>query len=561
MGYFIRGRILPEGANPLNRGLIALYRPLLRGVLAHPGATLAVAALALAATAWPVLHLGGEFMPPMDEGDLLYMPTALPGLSAAKAGEVLQQTDRMIKAVPEVARVFGKVGRAETATDPAPMEMIETTIQFKPKREWRPGMTTEKIVEELDRSVQVPGLSNVWVPPIRNRIDMLATGIKSPVGVKVSGPDLATIDRVAQQIERAVHAVPGVTSALAERLEGGRYLDVVVDRAAAARYGLSIADVQDIVGAAVGGENIGETVEGLARFPISVRYPRELRDSVENLRLLPIVTERGAQLPLGSIASVRVVEGPPMLKSENARLTGWVYVDVRGRDLVSVVRDAQAAVARDVKLPAGYSIAWSGQFEYLERAKARLAYVVPLTLTVIFVLLYLTFRRLDEAALIMLAVPFALVGGYWFLWLLGYATSVPTAVGFIALSGVAAEFGVVMLLYLRHAWEERLARGEPATEATLRAAIEEGAVLRVRPKAMTVAVIMAGLLPIMLSAGTGAEVMQRIAAPMVGGMVTAPLLSMLVIPAAYLLLRRRALARDAARSAPSAAAAPAPAAR
>jgi len=537
MGYVVRGRIPAENANPLNRFLTSAYRPLLDAALSWPKVTLAIAAVALAATAWPVMRLGGEFMPPMDEGDLLYMPTALPGLSAGKAGELLQQTDRMIKAVPEVARVFGKVGRAETATDPAPLEMIETTIQFKPRSEWRPGMTPEKLVEELDRSVQVPGLSNVWVPPIRNRIDMLATGIKSPVGIKVSGPDLGEIDRVTQRIERAVQHVPGVTSALAERLEGGRYLDVTVDRAAAARYGLSIADVQDVIGAAVGGENIGETIEGLARFPISVRYPRELRDSVEALRALSIVTERGAQLPLSAIATVRIVDGPPMLKSENARLSGWVYVDVRGRDLVSVVHDAQAAVAREVKLPPGYAVSWAGQFEYLERAKARLAYVVPFTLLVIFVLLYLAFRRVDEALLIMLTVPFALVGGYWLLWALGYSTSVATAVGFIALAGVAAEFGVVMLLYLRHAWEARLARGEPATTATLRAAIVEGAVLRVRPKAMTVAVIMAGLLPIMFSSGTGSEVMQRIAAPMVGGMITAPLLSMFVIPAAYFLLR------------------------
>ena len=546
MGYVIRGRIPSENANPLNRFFIAGYRPQLRLALRHPRTTLLLAALILVATAWPLSRLGGEFMPPMDEGDLLYMPTALPGLSAGKAGEVLQQTDRMIRAVPEVARVFGKVGRAETATDPAPMEMIETTIEFKPKSEWRPGMTTDKLVEELDRAVQVPGLSNIWVPPIRARIDMLATGIKSPIGIKVSGPDLGEIDRTAQAIERAVHRVPGVTSALAERLEGGRYLDVVIDRAAAARYGLSIAEIQDVIAAAVGGENIGETIEGLARFPISVRYPRDLRDSVEAVRMLPIVTERGAQLPLSAIASVRIVDGPPMLKSENARLSGWVFVDVRGRDLVSVVRDAQAAVAREVKLPPGYSLSWSGQFEYLERAKARLAYVVPFTLIVIFVLLYLAFRRVDEALLIMLAVPFALVGGYWLLWTLGFSTSVATAVGFIALAGVAAEFGVVMLLYLRHAWEARLARGEPATLETLVAAIEEGAVLRVRPKAMTVAVIMAGLLPIMLSSGTGAEVMQRIAAPMVGGMITAPLLSMLVIPAAYLLLRGRGLARRVA---------------
>jgi Cu(I)/Ag(I) efflux system membrane protein CusA/SilA len=541
MGYFVRGRIPSEAANPLNRWLIAGYRPVLAAALGWPKATLGIAAVALAATAYPVFEIGGEFMPPMDEGDLLYMPTALPGLSAAKAAELLQQTDRLIKTVPEVARVFGKVGRAETATDAAPMEMIETTIQFKPKAEWRPGMATAKLVEELDRTVRVPGLSNIWVPPIRNRIDMLATGIKSPVGVKVSGPELAEIDRVTQVVERSLRGVPGVTSALAERLEGGRYLDIVIDRGAAARYGLNVADLQDMVGAAIGGENIGETVEGLARFPISVRYPREIRDSVEAIRMLSLVTERGAHLPLSAVASVRIVDGPPMLKSENARLSGWVYVDVRGRDLVSVVGDAKAAVARDVALPPGYSVSWAGQFEYLERAKARLVYVVPATLALIFVLLYLAFRRIDEVLLVMLAVPFALVGGYWLLWALGYATSVATAVGFIALAGVAAEFGVLMLLYLRRAWEARVAHGEPTTRATLVAAIEEGAVLRVRPKAMTVAVIMAGLFPIMVSEGTGAEVMQRIAAPMVGGMITAPLLSMLVIPAAFLLLRGRGL--------------------
>ncbi len=541
MGYVIRGRIPGESANPLNRFFIAGYRPQLRWALRWPKATLAIAALVLAATAYPVMQLGGEFMPPLDEGDLLYMPTALPGLSAGKASELLQQTDRMIREVPEVKRVFGKIGRAETATDPAPLEMIETTIQFKPKGEWRPGMTMDKLIEELDRTVRVPGLSNIWVPPIRNRIDMLATGIKSPIGIKVAGTDLAQVNSVTRAIERAAKDVPGVTSALAERLEGGRYLDVTIDRAAAARYGLNVVEIQDVIAAAVGGENIGETVEGLARFPINVRYPRELRDSVDDLRMLPIVTEMGAQIPLAAIASVRIVDGPPMLRSENARLSGWVYVDARGRDLVSVVHDLQAAVARDVKLPPGYSVSWSGQFEYLERARARLVYVVPFTLLVIFVLLYLAFRRLDEALTIMLAVPFALVGGYWLLWLLGYSTSVATAVGFIALAGVAAEFGVVMLIYLRNAWEARLAAGAQPTEAELIAAIEEGAVLRVRPKAMTVAVIMAGLLPIMVSHGTGSEVMQRIAAPMVGGMITAPLLSMLVIPAAYLLLRRRGL--------------------
>ena len=541
MGYVIRGRIPSEHANPLNRWLIAAYRPQLRAALRWPRATLALAALALAVTAYPVLKLGGEFMPPLDEGDLLYMPTALPGLSAGKAGELLQQTDRMIKQIPEVKSVFGKIGRAETATDPAPLEMIETTIQFKPRAEWRPGMTMDKLTDELDRAVRVPGLSNIWVPPIRNRIDMLATGIKSPIGIKVAGADLAVLNRVTQAIERAAQGVPGVTSALAERLEGGRYIDVTIDRVAAARFGLNITEIQDVIAAAVGGENIGETVEGLARFPISVRYPRELRDSIDAIRMLPIVTDMGAQISLSAVATVRIVDGPPMLRSENARLSGWVYVDARGRDLVSVVHDLQAAVAREVKLPPGYSLSWSGQFEFLERAKARLAYVVPFTLLVIFVLLYLAFRRVDEALTIMLAVPFALVGGYWLLWLLGYSTSVATAVGFIALAGVSAEFGVVMLIYLRNAWEARITPGVPATEADLIDAIEEGAVLRVRPKAMTVAVIMAGLLPIMISHGTGAEVMQRIAAPMVGGMITAPLLSMLVIPAAYLLLRRREL--------------------
>jgi len=543
MGYVIRGRIPPESANPINRGLIAVYRPALRAVLAWPKATLAVAALALVATAWPASRLGGEFLPPLDEGDLLYMPTALPGLSAGKAAELLQQTDRMIRAVPEVAGVFGKIGRAETATDPAPLEMIETTIRFKPRDEWRAGMTMEKLVEELDRTVRVPGLSNIWVPPIRNRIDMLATGIKSPIGIKVAGTDLAGVNTTARAIERVAREVPGVTSAFAERLEGGRYVDVTIDRNAAARYGLSVNDVQDVVSAAVGGENIGETIEGRARFPISVRYPREVRDSVDELRRLPIVTAQGAQIPLSAVASVRIADGPPMIRSENARLSGWVYVDVRGRDLVSVVDDLKAAVARDVRLAPGTSVAWSGQYEYLERAKARLAYIVPLTLLVIFVLLTLAFQRVDEALLIMLAVPFALVGGTWLLWMLGYASSVATSVGFIALAGVAAEFGVVMLIYLRHAWEARLAAGAAPTETLLREAIEEGAVLRVRPKAMTVAVILAGLAPIMLSQGTGAEVMQRIAAPMVGGMVTAPLLSMFVIPAAYLLLRRRGLAR------------------
>ena len=538
MGYLIRGRTPDEHRNPINRALMALYRPLLDGVLRHPRATLVVAALLAAVSLWPASRLGAEFMPAFDEGDLLYMPSALPGISIAKASELLQQTDRLIKTVPEVASVFGKAGRAESATDPAPLEMFETTIQLKPREQWRAGMTPERLVEELDRVTRVPGLTNVWVPPIRNRIDMLATGIKSPVGIKVAGPDLQEIDRLAGEIERVVKPVAGVTSALAERLTGGRYVDVRIDRAVAARYGLNVADVQSIVSSAIGGENVGETVEGLQRFPISVRYPREMRDSVDALRALPVLTEKGAQIRLGDVAQVVVAEGPSMLRSENARLSGWVYADLRGRDLRAAVREMQEAVAKNVRLPPGYSLAWSGQFEYLERAISRLYIVVPATLLIIFTLLYVTFGRFDEAFVVMATMPLATAGGCWLLWLLGHRLSVASIVGFIALAGVAAEFGVVMLIYLRHAWEARVARGTVA-DADLLEAVREGAVLRVRPKAMTVAVIVAGLLPIMWGAGTGSEVMQRIAAPMVGGMITAPLLSMLVVPAAFLLLRRR----------------------
>ena len=548
MGYLVRGRIPRETANPLNRFLIAAYRPALEAVLRFPELTLAVAAVVLGLTAIPMLQLGGEFMPPLDEGDLLYMPSALPGLSAANAAQLLLQTDRMIKTVPEVARVFGKAGRADTATDPAPLEMFETTIQFKPRSEWRVGMTPDKLVEALDAAVKVPGLSNIWVPPIRNRIDMLATGIKSPVGIKVAGADLATIDRLATQIESAVRGVPGVSSALAERLTGGRYIDVDVDRAAAARFGLSVADVQAVVSTAIGGDNVGEVIQGRERYPINVRYPREIRDSLQKLRELPFVTEKGAQLLLQDVAKISVEDGPPMLRSENARLSGWIYVDVRGRDLRSVVTDMQAAVGQAVKLPPGYAISWSGQFEYLERATERLKLVVPMTLAVIFVLLYVLFRSFGDAALVMAAVPFSLVGGFWLVWALGHSLSVASAVGFIALAGIAAEFGVVMLVYLKNALEQRLAAGEPDNEATLLAAIREGAVLRVRPKAMTVAVVIAGLLPIMWGSGTGSEVMSRIAAPMIGGMVTAPLLSMLVVPAAWYLMHRRRRASELAAS-------------
>ncbi|SFM18340.1 efflux RND transporter permease subunit [Rugamonas rubra] len=543
MGYLICGRIPSEAANPLNRLLMRAYRPLLDASLKHPLATIGIAVVALALTAIPVMRLGGEFLPPLDEGDLLYMPSALPGLSAAKAGELLQQTDRLIKTVPEVASVFGKAGRAESATDPAPMEMFETTIQFKPREQWRAGMTPAKLVDELDRVVKVPGLSNVWVPPIRNRIDMLSTGIKTPVGIKVSGADLKQIDAIATQIEAAVRDVPGVSSALAERLSGGRYIDVDIDRARAARYGLAVADVQSVVAAAIGGANVGEVVDGRQRFPINVRYPQDYRNSLRALRELPIVTEKGAQIRLGDVAALAVNDGPPMIRSENARLSGWVYVDVRGADLLGVVRAMQARVAQRVVLPPAYAIGWSGQFEYLERASAKLKTVVPLTLALIFVLLYFAFRSTAEAALLMLTVPFALVGGFWFIWMLGHAVSVATAVGFIALAGLAAEFGVVMLVYLRNALQSRLDAGRPLTQELIVEAIREGAVLRVRPKAMTVAVILAGLLPIMFGSGAGSEVMQRIAAPMVGGMVTAPLLSLFVIPAAWRLLQQHRMRR------------------
>lgn len=536
MGWLIRGKIPSEQANPINRGLTRAYRPAIDWVLGRPKATLVIAGLIFLTTAWPISRLGGEFLPAMNEGDLLYMPSALPGLSAAKASQLLQQTDRMIKTVPEVESVFGKAGRAESATDPAPLEMFETTIQFKPRDQWRPGMTPDKLVEELDRAVKVPGLANIWVPPIRNRIDMLATGIKSPIGIKVSGADLAELDRIAREIEAAAKAVPGVSSALAERLTGGRYVDVDIDRMAAARFELNIADVQEIVAGAIGGENVGQTVEGLARYPINVRYPREIRDNLEELRALPILTPSGQQITLGTVARIAIADGPPMLKTENGRPSTWVYVDVRGRDLASVVDDLQTAITGQVKLSPGVSITYSGQFEYLQRAIDRLTIVIPGTLAIIFVLLFLIFGRFDEALLIMGTLPFALTGGFWILYLLGYNQSVATGVGFIALAGVAAEFGVVMLIYLKDALEER---GEGCSASDVVQAVRAGALLRVRPKAMTVAVIIAGLLPALVGGGAGSEVMSRIAAPMVGGMLTAPLLSMFVIPAAYLLMRRR----------------------
>jgi len=543
MGFWIRGRIPREDANPINRFLARLYQPAIDFTLAKPHLILVGALIAFATVAWPLSRIGGEFMPMMDEGDLLYMPTALPGLSAAEASELLQLTDRMIMTVPEVESVFGKAGRAETATDPAPLEMFETTIRLRPRSEWRPGMTPERIIEELDRAVQVPGLTNVWVPPIRNRIDMLATGVKSAIGVKVSGPDLATIDAAARAIERAARGVGGVSSAVAERIAGGRYVNVDIDRYAAARYGLNIADVQAIVAGAIGGETIGQVIDGRARYPINLRYPREVRDTLDRLVALPIVTETGLRLTLGEVARVEIADGPAMIRSENGRLSAYVYVDVRGRDLASVVRDLRSTIAETVELPAGVSVAYSGQFEYLARAAERLALVGPATILIIFLLLYLTFRRFDEALIVMASLPFALTGGVWLVYLLGYDFSVAVAVGLIALAGLAAEFGVVMLIYLKNAIAEREARGETLTPQSIGEAVREGALLRLRPKAMTVAVIMAGLLPILFTGGAGAEVMRRIAAPLVGGMISAPLLSLFVIPAAYLMIRRRGLAR------------------
>lgn len=539
MGGFIRGRIPDEKANPVNRALIRIYEPLLDRVLAWPKATIAFAVVLLVLTAWPLSRLGSEFMPPLDEGDLLYMPSTLPGISAREAGRLLQQTDRLIKSVPEVASVFGKAGRAETATDPAPLTMLETTIRFKPRDQWRAGMTTAKLIEELDKTVSLPGIANVWVPPIRNRLDMLATGIKSPVGIKVNGSNVADIERVAQQIEQVVKKTPGVTSALAERLAGGRYVDITLHRQQAARYGVSVNELQSLVSTLVGGENVGEVLAGRERYPINIRYPRHLRDNVDSLRKLPVVTASGSQIALGELADIRVSEGPPMLKSENARLSNWIYVDLRGRDLKSAVQEMQARVAQQVALPQGVTLSWSGQFEYLERASEKLTLVLPVTLLIIFILLFITFHNIADALLIMGTLPFALIGGVWLLWLLGYNLSVAGAVGFIALAGVAAEFGVIMVLYLNQALKKyRINKNEVNNRALMRA-IHEGAVLRVRPKVMTVATIMAGLLPIMWGGGTGAEVMSRIAAPMIGGMITAPLLSMFVIPAVYLLIHRR----------------------
>lgn len=538
MGYFIRGRIPSEQNNPLSRVLIGGYRPALHWCLDRPYLTLGLAAIIMLSAWLPYKQLGSEFMPELEEGDLLYMPTTLPGLSIGKAQEILIQTDRLIKTIPEVERVFGKIGRAETATDPAPLTMIETTILLKDKSEWRDGMTLKKLITELEQTVQFPGLTNAWVQPIKTRIDMLATGIKTPVGIKVAGQDLATIEDIGKDIEKALGDLEGTASVFSERVSGGRYLEVVPDRIAAARYGLSIADIQSVVGSAVGGANITQTVEGLERYPVNLRYPRNSRDSADKLLELPIVTPNGEHIPLSRVAEIRFTEGAPMIKTENARLNGWTFVDIRDVDLGSYLENAQARVAEQVELPPGYSITWAGQYEYMLRVQDKLTILIPMMLLIIFILLYLTFNNMVSAGIVMLSLPFALAGGVWYLWLLDFNMSVAVTVGFIALAGVAAEFGVIMLLYLDNALKA-LPGGVQSTD-DLRRGIMEGAVMRVRPKAMTVAVIIAGLIPIMLGSGAGSDVMQRIAAPMIGGMVTAPLLSLFVIPTLYLLWKRRA---------------------
>ncbi|MFP4611733.1 MAG: efflux RND transporter permease subunit, partial [Thiohalophilus sp.] len=541
MGYFIRGHIRPEGKNPVNRILIKAYRPFIHTVLNKPKSVLGIALLVVLMTIWPVMNIGSEFMPDLDEGDLMYMPTTFPGLSIGKAQELLQQTDKLIMSVPEVKRVFGKIGRAETATDPAPLTMIETTILLKPRSEWREGMTTEKLKQELNDLVQFPGLTNSWVMPIKTRIDMLATGIKTPVGVKVSGPDLNVIQDLGKQIEEAVMEVPGTVSAYSERTVGGRYVTVDIDRRAASRVGLNIADVQNVVSTAIGGMRIDQTVEGLERYPINLRYPQDVRESVDKLRDLPVITKQGARIPLSEVAEIRVESGPAMIKSENARPNGWTFVDIKDRDLGSYVEEAQRVVNQQIDLPAGYSIAWSGQYEYMVRAKERLKIVVPLTLVIIILLLYLNFRNLIEVMIIMGTLPLALVGGYWLLYLLGYNMSVAVGVGFIALAGVAVEIGVVMLVYLNQAYRGQIANKERVHLPNLdelKQAVIDGALLRVRPIIMTVAAITGGLLPIMLGGGTGSEVMRRIAAPMVGGMISATILTLVVIPAIYFLWKQ-----------------------
>jgi Cu(I)/Ag(I) efflux system membrane protein CusA/SilA len=548
MGYFIRGKVIPEHKNPLNRLLAAIYMPALRSVLRFPKATLVGAVVVLAIGAWPLDKIGSEFIPDLDEGDLMYMPTTYPGVSIGEARQILQQTNKLIRTVPEVVTVFGKVGRAETATDPAPLSMIETFIQLKPKSEWREGMTTAKLKQELDQLVTLPGVTNAWVMPIKTRIDMLATGIKTPVGIKVAGPDLNIIQGIGQQLEKVLKDVEGTASVYSERVAGGRYIKVDIQREKAARYGLNIADIQEILASAVGGMNVSSTIEGLERYPINVRYPQNYRDSPEQLELLPIVTPAGLRIALGDVANIFVENGPPMLKSENARLNGWTYIDIEGVDLGRYVENAQQVVAEQVELPAGYSLNWSGQYEYMLRAKEKLTYVVPLTLAIIIVLLFLNFRNFVEVAMIVGTLPLALVGSIWLMYWEGFNFSVAVGVGFIALAGVAVEIGVIMLVYLNQSWQQTIdrchAQGLELREETLRHAVLHGAGMRVRPVLMTAATIIFGLLPILYGTGTGSEVMSRIAAPMVGGMVSAVVLTLLVLPAIYFMWKRSSLVKN-----------------
>jgi len=550
MGYFIRGKVIAEHKNPLNRLLAAIYMPALRGVLRFPKTTLVGAVLVLAIGAWPLNKIGSEFIPDLDEGDLMYMPTTYPGVSIGEARQILQQTNKLIRTVPEVVTVFGKVGRAETATDPAPLTMIETFIQLKPKSEWREGMTTAKLKRELDQLVTLPGVTNAWVMPIKTRIDMLATGIKTPVGIKVAGPDLNVIQGIGQQLEKVLKDVEGTASVYSERVADGRYIIADIQREKAARYGLNIADIQEILASAVGGMNVSSTVEGLERYPINVRYPQDYRDSPEQLELLPIVTPAGLRIALGDVANIFVENGPPMLKSENARLNGWTFIDIEGVDLGRYVENAQQVVAEQVELPPGYSLNWSGQYEYMLRAKEKLTYVVPLTLAIIIVLLFLNFRNFVEVAMIMGTLPLALVGSIWLMYWEGFNFSVAVGVGFIALAGVAVEIGVIMLVYLNQSWQQTIdrchAQGLELREETLRHAVLHGAGMRVRPVLMTAATIIFGLLPILYGTGTGSEIMSRIAAPMVGGMVSAVVLTLLVLPAIYFMWKRSSLAKNTA---------------
>ena len=545
MGYFVRGKVLAEHKNPVNRFLTFLYMPTLKTVLRFPKLTMLVAVIVLGIGLWPIDKIGSEFIPPLDEGDLMYMPTTYAGISIGKARELLQQTNKLIKTVPEVETVFGKVGRADTATDPAPLTMIETFIQLKPQDQWREGMTTQDLIKEFDAVVNLPGLTNAWVMPIKTRIDMLATGIKTPVGIKIGGPDLMEIQKIGQQIETILSDVEGTASVYSERVAGGRYVKVDIQRERAARYGLNIADVQQVVSSAIGGMNVTQSVEGLERYPVNIRYPQSYRSSPESLSLLPIVTPQGKRIALADVADVYIEDGPPGIKSENARLNGWVYVDIDGVDIGSYVVAAQQVVSEELVLPAGYSITWSGQYEYMLRAKEKLTYVVPLTLAIIVILLYLNFRNFIEVAIIMGTLPLSMVGSIWLMYLEGFNFSVAVGVGFIALAGVAVEIGVIMLVYLNHEYQALIDKckmdGIKPTVGMLTEAVLHGAGLRVRPVMMTTATIIFGLLPVLYGSGTGSEVMSRIAAPMVGGMVSAILLTLLILPAIYLIWRKQQL--------------------